>query len=135
MEKINKTAQPQPSGKSFDPSSGRYSEIGDSRQNADGSVSTLVDNGDGSIGTHTTGCPEPEYPVVFDPSAGIPIPAHQPSGNADRPLLEDALSAILWLERRMARVYLDADGKIGTVRDVVAKLEAAIAGDVEPHKE
>jgi len=35
----------------------RYSKIGDHRLNADGSVSTLVDNGDGSIGTYTTGCP------------------------------------------------------------------------------
>ncbi len=36
----------------------RFSKIGDRRTNADGSVSTLVDNGDGSIGTYTPGCPK-----------------------------------------------------------------------------
>jgi len=35
-----------------------FSKIGDSRRNPDGSLSTLVDNGDGSIGTLTTGCPK-----------------------------------------------------------------------------
>lgn len=34
-----------------------YKNIGDKRVNEDGSVSTLVDNGDGSIGTFTTNCP------------------------------------------------------------------------------
>lgn len=51
-----------------------YENIGDSRVNADGSVSTLVDNGDGTIGTYTTGCPKPERPILHDPFAEVPIP-------------------------------------------------------------
>ena len=34
-----------------------YENIGDSKVNPDGSISTLVDNGDGTIGTLTTNCP------------------------------------------------------------------------------
>lgn len=47
-----------------------FENIGDTRTNADGSVSTLVDNGDGSIGTLTTGCPDPG-PLVHDPVTGV----------------------------------------------------------------
>lgn len=42
--------------------------------NPDGSVSELVDNGDGSLGVLTTGIPVGE-PVMFDPTAAVPIPA------------------------------------------------------------
>lgn len=52
-----------------------YENIGDSRVNVDGSVSTLVDNGDGTIGTYTTGCPKPDHPVMHDPYGEVPIPA------------------------------------------------------------
>jgi hypothetical protein len=48
----------------------RYSKIGDRRRNADGSVSTLVDNGDGSIGTYTTGCPA-AHPLYLHKRTGI----------------------------------------------------------------
>lgn len=41
-----------------------YSKAGDSRTNADGSISTLVDNGDGTLGTLTKGCP-PTPPVYL----------------------------------------------------------------------
>lgn len=54
-----------------------YENIGDSRVNADGSVSTLVDNGDGTIGTYTTGCPRPDHPVMHDPYGDVPIPARR----------------------------------------------------------
>lgn len=47
----------------------RYSEIGDSRMNEDGSVSTLVDNGDGSIGTFTRG--GPKTPPVYLHADGV----------------------------------------------------------------
>ena len=42
--------------------------------NADGSMSELVDNGDGTLGTLTTGIPI-GAPVMFDPTASVPIPA------------------------------------------------------------
>lgn len=56
--------------------------------NPDGSVSELVDNGDGSLGVLTTGIPVGE-PVIFDPTAAVPIPApttiFQPGGAAHIP--------------------------------------------------
>lgn len=51
-------------------STARYSKIGDSRVNPDGSMSTLVDNGDGSIGTYTTGCPKVS-PLYLHKRTGI----------------------------------------------------------------
>jgi hypothetical protein len=53
---------------------GRFEKAGDRRVNANGSVSELVDDGDGGIGTLTTGIPAPTHPVFFDPSAAVPIP-------------------------------------------------------------
>ncbi len=44
-------------------------------------------------------------------------------------LLADALSAILWLERRVDRGYQSADGTVRCVADVKAKLAAAIQAD------
>lgn len=56
--------------------------------NPDGSVSELVDNGDGSLGVLTTGVPIGE-PVMFDATAAVPIPApttiFQPGGAAHIP--------------------------------------------------
>lgn len=49
--------------------SGRYEKVGDSKKNADGSISTLVDNGDGSIGTYTVNCPNPG-PLYLDFKTG-----------------------------------------------------------------
>lgn len=61
--------------------------------NPDGSVSELVDNGDGSLGVLTTGIPVGE-PVIFDPTAAVTIPApttiFQPGGAAHiPPVLEE----------------------------------------------
>jgi len=47
----------------------RYEKVGDSKVNADGSVSTLVDNGDGSLGTLTVGIPDPG-PLYLDHKTG-----------------------------------------------------------------
>lgn len=47
----------------------RYENAGDSKVNADGSVSTLVDNGDGSLGTLTVNCPNPG-PLYLDFKTG-----------------------------------------------------------------
>jgi hypothetical protein len=49
--------------------SGRYEKVGDSKKNADGSISTLVDNGDGSIGTYTVNCTNPG-PLYLDFKTG-----------------------------------------------------------------
>lgn len=50
------------------------SVAGTKTTNPDGSISVLVDNGDGSLGVLTTGIPIGE-PVMFDASAAVPIPA------------------------------------------------------------
>lgn len=50
------------------------SVAGTKTTNPDGSISELVDNGDGSLGVLTTGIPIGE-PVMFDASAAVPIPA------------------------------------------------------------
>ena len=55
----------------------RYSEVGDRRTNLDGSVSTLVDNGDGTLGTLTTGCPP--TPPVYLHSDGVIRSTPEPS--------------------------------------------------------
>lgn len=48
----------------------RYSKVEDTRVNADGSVSTLVDAGDGVIGTLTTNCP-PLGPLFLHKRTGV----------------------------------------------------------------
>lgn len=62
--------------------------VGTKTTNPDGSVSELVDNGDGSLGVLTTGVPIGE-PVMFDATAAVPIPApttiFQPGGAAHIP--------------------------------------------------
>lgn len=62
--------------------------VGTKTTNPDGSVSELVDNGDGSLGILTTGVPIGE-PVMFDAAAAVPIPAlttiFQPGGAAHIP--------------------------------------------------
>lgn len=63
--------------------------VGTKTTNSDGSVSELVDNGDGSLGVLTTGIPVGE-PVLFDPTLKIPIP--EPKSNAS---LNSALSEIM----------------------------------------
>lgn len=63
--------------------------VGTKTTNSDGSVSELVDNGDGSLGVLTTGIPVGE-PVFFDPTLQIPIP--EPKGNAP---LNSALAEIM----------------------------------------
>lgn len=50
------------------------SVAGTKTTNPDGSISELVDNGDGSLGVLTTGIPIGE-PVMFDATAAVPIPA------------------------------------------------------------
>ncbi|SHM78938.1 hypothetical protein [Phytopseudomonas punonensis] len=54
-----------------------YSKIGDTRIKPDGSVSTLVDTGDGDIGTVTTGCPP--IACVLDKKNGVIKSAEQPT--------------------------------------------------------
>lgn len=51
-------------------------KLGDTRRNADGSTSTLVDNGDGTLGTLTSGLPK--ITPRFDPFGPIPIPPGTP---------------------------------------------------------
>lgn len=46
-----------------------YGRVGATWKNPDGSISTLVDNGDGTLGTHTTGLPKTP-PLVIDHAAG-----------------------------------------------------------------
>ena len=48
----------------------RYSKVGDTRVNTDGSVSTLVDAGDGVIGTLTSNCP-PLGPLFLHKRTGV----------------------------------------------------------------
>lgn len=45
-------------------------KVGGVRRNADGSLTTLVDNGDGSVGTLTTNVPDPG-PLVHDKATGV----------------------------------------------------------------
>lgn len=61
--------------------------VGTKTTNPDGSVSELVDNGDGSLGVLTTGIPAGE-PVLFDPSSEVPIPSAKGNESLNSALAE-----------------------------------------------
>ena len=91
--------------------------VGTKTTNPDGSISELVDNGDGSLGALTTGVPIGE-PVMFDATAAVPIPvpttifqpggaAHIPPTSAARPIDTLVRNFKLTLGLSEARALLD----------------------------
>ena len=74
LDHLENKAEPAPEDCQVDARELALNVAGTKTTNSDGSVSELVDNGDGSLGVLTTGIPVGE-PVLFDPTAAVPIPA------------------------------------------------------------
>lgn len=97
--------------------------VGTKTTNPDGSVSELVDNGDGSLGVLTTGIPIGE-PVMFNAAAAVPIPApttiFQPGGAAHIPPVVE--------EPRLSSAVVPNSTK----RPIDVLVERFVNADIEP---